>query len=217
MAMQGMESLRIEDKQLSQRIKTLFQKESQDWLEIDFSYWHHDNDIQDKFNKIKDAIFNHFIINFDYINMQGNQSEKKVYPIKIFFKAQSWYLQAYDLIKKDYRTYKFSRIYQLVMTTQRFEQDLKDVPSLHRYEEKTETIDIVLKFDKSVGSFVYDEFAYQDIEDIKDGYIVKTQMPHHSWLISFVLSFGNNVEVIQPLFLRESIKNEIELISNKYL
>lgn len=217
MAIQGMESLKVEDKQLTQRMKTLFQKESQDWLDIDFSYWRHDNEIQEKFNQVKIAIFNHYIITFDYINMQGTKSRKKVYPIKIFFKAQAWYLQAFDVDKDAYRTYKLSRIHNLVNTEEVFNKELVDVPSIERYVESTKMIDIVLKFDKIVGSFVYDEFPYQNIEELQDGYLVRTQMPSHSWLISFILSFGSTVEVVEPVSLRNQIIKELSLIKNKYL
>ncbi|MEG0277258.1 MAG: YafY family protein [Coprobacillus sp.] len=216
MAMQGMESLRVEDKQLTQRMKTLFQKESQDWLEIDFSYWRQDNEIQEKFDLIKETIFNHIIIEFDYMNMQGIQSHRMVYPIKIFFKAQAWYLQGYDISKQDYRIYKFTRIHKLINTKHVFDQTLTDIPQIHQYQEDSQMIDVVFLFDKSLGSFVYDEFSYQSIEDTQNGYIVKTTLPYHSWLISFILSFGHGVEVIEPLSLREEIVDEIQSMNHKY-
>lgn len=84
------------------------------------------------------------------------------------------------------------------------------------YHEDVSMIDVELKFEKYLGSFVYDEFEYQDIEQMEDSYIVKTKIPHHPWFLSFLLSFGSGVEILQPIALREQLKNELQKLVKVY-
>ena len=60
-------------------------------------------------------IFKHQIISFEYINAHGDKSYRTVFPIKIFFKANAWYLQAYQSDKDVYRTYKLSRMNEICL------------------------------------------------------------------------------------------------------
>ena len=46
--------------------------------------------------------------------------------------------------------------------------------------------------------------------------IMKTICPNDRGLISFILSFGDEAEVLSPLWLREKIKDKIESALKKY-
>ncbi len=217
-ALQGLSALHLREYQdLLGRMQNIFQQNSHDWIEVDFSSWHQDNEMNKKFQQIKDVILKHQVIAFDYINAQGEQSHRKVYPMKVFFKGNAWYLQAYEMKKSVYRTYKLTRMHHIEQKDEYFDihQFNQQPPSLN-YHEDVSMIDVELKFEKYLGSFVYDEFEYQDIEQMEDSYIVKTKIPHHPWFLSFLLSFGSGVEILQPIALREQLKNELQKLVKVY-
>lgn len=218
LALQSLSSLQLDEySDLFQRMKNIFQKESHDWIEVDFTSWHENKEMNDKFNLLKSVIFKHQVISFQYINGQGEKSYRTVFPIKIFFKASAWYLQAYQPDKAVYRTYKLSRMNDICSFDDYFDiHALTGIPRVFEYHEDVEKIDIILKFQKYLGSFVYDEFPYHDIIEKPAYYLVKTRVPHHQWLLSFLLSFGKGVEIVEPIELKQEYVKEIEDILQLY-
>lgn len=218
LALQSLSSLQLEEYEvLLQRMKTVFQKESQDWIAVDFSSWHQNKEMNEKFDLLKSSIFKHQIISFDYINAASEKSHKTVYPIKVFFKGNAWYLQAYLFNKKVYRTYRLSRMQHIIKHSETFNiHTLKNIPQVFQYQEKTSMIEVTLKFKKYLGSFVYDEFNFKDIVEEEDCYLVYTSVPHHEWFLSFLLSFGSGVEIIEPQEIRQQMKEELKKLINIY-
>jgi len=64
---------------------------------------------------------------------------------------------------------------------------------------------------------VYDLFSDDDIEELEDGsMLVNMTFPYGDWPIGFVLSFGSNVEVVEPFWLKESVQAEVKKIMELY-
>lgn len=216
-AIEGLSSLHLQQYQdLLGRMKTIFQKDSLDWIEVDFSSWHKGEQIDDLFLKIKEAIFTEQAISFDYINGNAQLSHRDVYPLKLVFKSQAWYLQAYEYQREVYRTYKLKRMRNIEYKDKSFKKSqFQQLPVLH-FQDNSSYIDVVLKFKKYLGSFVYDEFPITDIEEKEEYYIVKSQIESHQWLVSFLLSFGSGVEVIEPIELRKQLYDEARKLLKLY-
>lgn len=217
LALSSLSSLHVSEYQeLLKHMQTIFQKESEEWLDVDFSSWHQDQEMNEKFSRLKDAILKHLKITFHYINAQGQKSHRDVFPIKLFYKNNAWYLYGYEVKKADYRTYKLTRIQQLVIKDEQFDRSAFYKEPHLTYEENQTKIDVVLKFQKYLGSFVYDQFSDQDIQEKEDGYWIHTSMPYHPWFLSFLLSFGSGVEIIEPHSLREEMLHEIHSLLKIY-
>ena len=217
LALSSLSSLHVSEYQeLLKHMQTIFQKESEEWLDVDFSSWHQDQEMNEKFSQLKDAILKHLRITFHYINAQGQKSHRDVFPIKLFYKNNAWYLYGYEVKKADYRTYKLTRIQQLVIKDEQFDRSAFYKEPHLTYEENQTKIDVVLKFQKYLGSFVYDQFSDQDIQEKEDGYWIHTSMPYHPWFLSFLLSFGSGVEIIEPHSLREEMLHEIHTLLKIY-
>ena len=217
LALSSLSSLHVSEYQeLLKHMQTIFQKESEEWLDVDFSSWHQDQEMNEKFSQLKDAILKHLRITFHYINAQGQKSHRDVFPIKLFYKNNAWYLYGYEVKKADYRTYKLTRIQQLVIKDEQFDRSAFYKEPHLTYEENQTKIDVVLKFQKYLGSFVYDQFSDQDIQEKEDAYWIHTSMPYHPWFLSFLLSFGSGVEIIEPHSLRKEMLHEIQTLLKIY-
>lgn len=75
------------------------------------------------------------------------------------------------------------------------------------FSNRTDNVtNIELKVSNSFIKRIDDYF-----DDYKlNGNILTVSLPIDEWLYSFILSFGNEAEVIKPLYLRETIKKRIE-------
>ena len=77
---------------------------------------------------------------------------------------------------------------------------------------------ILLKINKKISYRVYDEFAPNQIEKEDEKYFyVNIQMPLDDWVYGYLLSFGENVAVISPKFVRDELYKKLQNSIKNYL
>lgn len=113
-ALQGIKKVRgKEEKDILEKLSTLFNKEINDWIKVDFSNWEKDNEQEERFDMIKKAILDKNLIKFTYYNSNGESSKRTVEPLQIWFKDKAWYLISYCRLKEDYRIFKITRVKEI--------------------------------------------------------------------------------------------------------
>ena len=196
------------------KLGAIFQTKSSDWIEIDFSNWVQNEVEQDIFEEIKKSIFNHNVISFRYFSNNGN-TERQVQPIKLVFKSRDWYLYGLCLLKNDYRFFKLTRIKALNILSETFIR--QDIPTtIKKKIETPRMISVLLKFDRRIAFRVYDEFTDKITKDEYGNLFVQTELPDNDILYSYILSFANYVEVVEPKEIRDRIIKNIENIQKVY-
>ncbi|NJJ35802.1 YafY family transcriptional regulator [Clostridioides difficile] len=199
------------------KLKPLFCKSDINWITVDFSHWGSNDIEKDKFIKIKSAILDCNIITFEYINTYGKVTKRCVEPLMLWFKEKSWYIKAYCRQKNDYRVFKIVRMRNICVCEQTFIRSIPvEVGEIK--EDENESITLKLKISKDVGYRVYDEFDIDNILYDNDGdFIVTVQYPKNDWIYGYILSFGKNIEVLEPIDVRNKILQIIDDVKMKYL
>ncbi|MFV0424569.1 MAG: helix-turn-helix transcriptional regulator [Bacilli bacterium] len=196
----------INNQQLLAKISSLFNVKYDSWFEVDFSRFGHTTFDNEKFELIKHAILNNICIDIIYVNSYGIKSKRNINPLKFFYKSKEWYIKSYCSKSKDFRLFKFNRIIEIKLTKEIF------IPTTYPridYEQTFKYDKIILYFSKTIAYRVYDEFANMQITVQENGdLIVSATMPQDSYLVSYLLSFGDMVEVIEPLHLKEILRKE---------
>ena len=147
------------------------------------------------------------------VNSYGKKSQRKIYPLKMMYRAKEWYVKSYCVDKDDFRIFKFNRILEIQMLSEEF------VPM--EYPKSTDKPKrsynkISLCFPKEMAYRVYDEFEGNEIEEKKNGdLMVSSEMPEDNWLIDYLLSFGTQVTVIEPTYLKKILSDEAKKIYEK--
>lgn len=201
--------------ELITKLSSLFQIKSTNWIEVDFSDWVHRDPQQDTFNIIKEAIFQKRVISFCYFSGKGNKEMRKVRPVRLVFKSKSWYLYSFCLLRNDYRFFKLARIKELKMLSETFTQDFTSTP-IGKQIQVENTVSVKLKFDKKAAFRVYDEFTDKITEDSQGNLYVQVDLPDNEVLYSYVMSFSNCVEIIEPHSIREQMKKRLQEMQEKY-
>ena len=182
------------------KLSGLFHMDTENWLEIDFSRWGKSTCDNSKFEMLKTAITRHLEIKLIYESTCSGRSERILWPLKPSYKSKEWYLKAFCLQKQDFRIFKLNRILELNLLEQTFVP--RPYPETEGYQPQTPSR-IVLLFPKEIAYRVYDEFDQTEIQIQKNGdFIVHAEMPIDSWLVGYLLSFGSQVEIIEPEYLR---------------
>lgn len=200
-----MNTLKIENDKTYEKMKNLFQNEEDSWFEVDFSVWGNSKEHKENFEKIKGAILEQKKLQFSYFNSYGTYTNREVEPMKLHFKYNSWYLEAFDLTKEDYRIFKILRMKDLIVLEETFEKR-KIEKKKELNPENFKVVQLVLQIDKSQSYRVYDEFEEKNIKKTEDGnFLVTVEYPFTDWVYGYILSFGSSLKVLEPGFIKEEI------------
>ncbi|NLG04336.1 MAG: YafY family transcriptional regulator, partial [Clostridia bacterium] len=132
MALQSMRAIGQDDMSTSlSKVKGIFQRDFDDWIEIDFSGWSYSNIEQQMFQIIKESILHAQVLEFEYSSLKGETITREVEPYKLVFKGRNWYLSAFCLHKKEFRFFKLIR-----MRNPRIKQEKVDRTHFVIYENK---------------------------------------------------------------------------------
>ncbi|MFT8348829.1 helix-turn-helix transcriptional regulator [Clostridium saccharoperbutylacetonicum] len=196
------------------RLSSFFKKSDINWIELDFSPWGSDERNKENFNALKMAIISKHIIIFEYFNTSGVKSLRRVEPIKLIFKDKAWYLKAYCYDKRTYRTFKISRMANIEITEDVFEQEtLVESAAEATNNQFQKFIDIRLKISPEGAYRIYDDFSEKEITRHEDGsFTVIASMPEGDWLSNYFLSYGPVIEAIDPQSLQDAVMSKIEVM-----
>lgn len=218
-ALQALEAINPrETAQALTKLSTVFNRKLVNWIDVDFSDWSRGND--GLFNKLKTAIFNKTVVVLDYYSTKGVKTNRKVEPIQLLFKHRAWYLKGFCLSRHDVRLFKLTRIKNLVLTEEHFNERSSSMFLFEasQNENNCNYIELRLKIEPEMAYRVYDEFEPQNIEKLADGsFIVTVVFPEDEWVCGYIMSFGEHIEVIEPVHIRELIQKRLERAFKKYI
>lgn len=196
-----------------QKLSAIFNINPENWLEVDFSRWGNKGTDNKKFELLKSAVIYKKCVKITYASSHGEVSERIVYPLKMAYKSMSWYLKAYCTQKQDYRIFKLTRIIDFKILAYSFSKST--FPEPHEEPEQSYHT-IVLCFPQNMAYRVYDEFDTTQISQQENGDLtVSVNMPEDEWLICYLLSFGTQVEIIEPVYLKKIIAGSAKKIYEK--
>lgn len=185
---------------------------------IDLSSWNRDDQLAFRIREIKKAIGERNVIEFMYYS-NGTLTKRRAEPCVIVFKETNWYLYAYCLLREDFRLFKLRRMRDIRTTDVKFEtrQFALDGVNWDGEVEGTGHSTIVALFDQSVRYVIDDIFGAKHYETTADGRLKAVfPMAVDGWLYGFLLGFGDRIEILEPVELRDRIKDIAKSIYRIY-
>lgn len=214
-ALKGLEGINKQyENELLTKLSAFFKIKNTNWIEVDFTNWQRGNEYDELFNDIKLAIINKNIIRFTYFSSNEKETSREVKPIRLLFKGWDWYVYTFCLLRNEFRYFKLSRIRDLKILDENFEDIYEDVVLIKEMEYK-DTVRVKLKFDRKVAFRVYDEMG--DIKEDEEGNLyAEIELPNDYNLYNYIFSFGESVEVLEPIEIRNNIRDMINKMSRIY-
>lgn len=186
---------------------------------IDFSPWHDDTLEKERLAVIRQAIEAARMLAFTYLDSNGTKTDRKVEPYSLILKGNIWYVFAWCALRGSFRYFRLSRIRNLKDTGERYHpRDLpqEPIPRESEWAKPRNLVPLELKFSPQMESIVADWFG-GDMQPCDDGWImVRTAYPEENWLYSFLLSFGNELEVVSPSHIRTTLADISQKIYQRY-
>ncbi|MBR3247987.1 MAG: YafY family transcriptional regulator [Clostridiales bacterium] len=188
---------------------------SRDSILIDLSSWYKES-LAPKIETIQDAVENRHLITFTYYGPKG-ESIRKLEPYYVVFKWSSWYVWGWCLYRKDFRLFKLNRMDRLKETETTFTARSVPAPDLSTERVFPGGIKTKVLFDPDVKWRLIEEFGPACFKETKDGRLLfERDYTDADNLISWILTFGDKAEILEPEDVRERFINTVENMRKRY-
>ncbi len=179
---------------------------------IDLSPWEAGGNQKEKLETVNEAITTNHLISFDYRNLYGQDSRRKIEPMSLILKGYLWYVYGYCRKREDYRIFRLSRMRNMEITDIAFiNRNQPFIESDFFESDKRIPIKIKLRFAPSAKNRVEELFdEYPNVVDEKGRITVDVSFPEDEWVYSTLLSYGPDCEVLSPPHIRDIIKKRLE-------
>ncbi len=170
-----------------------------------------------KIEQIQYAIENREYISFNYYSPRG-EGKRKIEPYLLVFQWSSWYVWGYCTNRDSYRLFKLNRMLELKMTGEVFKE--REVPEYKINARNTFVRNIPVKalFSPEMKWRLIEEYGVDSFEETDNGKLLfQFDFGDEENLFSWLLSFGDKVELLEPEEYRSKVLHLTENIRKKYL
>ena len=183
---------------------------------IDLSSWYK-SCLAPKIELRQAAIGAREYITFAYFGPSG-ESRRKLEPYLLVFQWSSWYLLAYCREREDFRLFKLNRLWEAECLEETFSPRTVPEEKLDAFRHFTDEIRLRARFSEGVKFRLIEEYGPSSFTRLEDGTLLVEDLGFTNYpvLLEWALSFGSNIEVLEPEQLRQDIRKEASRILDRY-
>lgn len=184
-------------------------------MAIDLTPWIGKKWIMSSFKTIQEALAAHRYLVFEYIDIEGKSSYRKVEPYQLVLKTAHWYLRAYCLGRQDFRLFRLSRITNLTFQEHFVPRPFSPDPlNVEQWPEKT-FVNISLLIETSIRDQVLEWCSIEEIRPFDaNHFLVNMKFSDNDYGYGILLSFRDKCQCLSPPRVREEL---IRRISSLYV
>lgn len=183
---------------------------------IDLSSWYKDS-LAPKIETIRNAIDAGRELAFFYFSPK-KESQRRIEPYYLIFRWSSWYVWGWCSERKDFRMFKLNRMEELRLCETCFEKRNVHLPDLRNERIFPGGIRVKAIFEAECKWRLVEEFGRECYEEQEDGKLLfHADYTDKENLISWLLTFGDRVNLLEPENIWEEMKAIIENMRKKYI
>lgn len=178
---------------------------------------HYKEEFIEKIEIVRAAIEHCECLAFHYYYEQG-ECDRVIEPYFLSYKWSAWYVYGYCLERRDFRSFKLRRMDNLHGAGQHFEPRAVSAEdaSMRRYFEAGE-VRFTALFSQRVKYRLIDEYGVHGFTERDDQRLLLTnRYTSRTQLIEWLLSFGDQVQVLAPEDLRAEIARRLSNAASQY-
>lgn len=183
---------------------------------------------QDIFDAVLESLKRNRKLRITYRSVYTREESRRIInPLHLVLYMGNWHIIAYCETKKGIRDFALSRIKTIEVLDAVMDENLKfqsgkikeDMDKAYGIFFEGPREKVVLKFSEYAADYVREQvwFPSQTIEETPDGGLLLTfHVTDYREIVREVLSFGADVEVLEPGSLKEMIREHIQKLSRVY-
>lgn len=192
------------------------ERSQEEWLRVDYAAWGI-SPRDARFGTLRDAIQDRRLVRFLYTDPEGAKQERTVEPMTLLYRGTSWYVWGWCRLRADYRLFRLSRISKLTMLGDSFIRREKRLEEAETDYPSANATVFRLQFAAAASQRVFDFFAAECITRLADGRLaVEVAWPMNDWVTGSLLSFGPELTVLSPVWMRELLEEKARQIIANY-
>ena len=181
---------------------------------IDLSSWYKTS-LPPKIELIQGAIEQHRAIRFAYFSPKG-ESVRTVEPFYLVFHWSTWYVWGWCRMREDFRLFKLNRMTELT-AGEPFEPRFAPLPDLEPERIFPIKYQVTVLFESTCRWRLVEEYGADRFTEEPDGRLRFTGgFPDADSVLSWVLTFGDKAELLEPEELREQLRDLTEALVCRY-
>ena len=183
-------------------------------LLIDLSSWYKTS-LPPKIECIQQAIEQHRTIRFTYFSPKG-ESARTVEPYYLVFHWSAWYVWGWCGLRQDFRLFKLNRMTEL-LSGDTFSPRPAPLPDLEPERIFPAQYWVTVLFHPSCRWRLVEEYGADRLTVEPDGRLRFTGgFPDADSVFSWVLTFGDKAELLEPQALREQLGALTKTLADRY-
>lgn len=185
---------------------------------IDLSPWIGNRNLKPNLEIIQTALQESKLLTFAYVNRTGTKTTRTAEPYQLILKGGQWYWQGFCYERNDFRLFKLSRTSDLQVQEVGFTPREHQKPQLDFSEHLAAVqTEIKLRIHQSILERILDYCPLEQCTPDGDAhYLVRFPFIENDYYYSFLFSFGDQCECLEPLPIRAEMKRRIRAIALLY-
>lgn len=182
---------------------------------IDLSSWYK-ADLAPKIEIIRAAIDGRQELEFLYFSPK-KEGRRRIESYYLIFRWSSWYVWGWCTSCRDFRLFKLNRMAELRLSGAGFEPRKVPLPDLKNERIFPGGIRVKAVFEPECKWRLVEEFGLDCFEEQEDGKLLfHADYTDQDNLISWLLTFGDRVELLEPENIRKELRELIEAMRERY-
>lgn len=182
---------------------------------IDLSSWYK-ADLAPKIEIIRAAIDGRQELEFLYFSPK-KEGKRRIESYYLIFRWSSWYVWGWCTLCRDFRLFKLNRMAELRLSGAGFEPRKVPLPDLKNERIFPGGIRVKAVFEPECKWRLVEEFGLDCFEEQEDGKLLfHADYTDQDNLISWLLTFGDRAELLEPENIRKELRELIEAMWKRY-
>lgn len=195
-------------------------QEREQTLMFDFSLPKRNTVLIEKLQRIETAIARRRLLSCRYSSHRQADVVRLIEPMTLIMQWGSWYLFAFCRIRMDCRLFKVSRIHDILETGEAFvrrDKSYDEHLQAHPLFQNPNLVELEFTAGPQARAQVEECHPGDEIEYCSDGSVtVRCRQPEEDRLYRYLLSYGDAIELIRPVRVRDKLRSLAEQIRKKY-
>ncbi|KPV57499.1 hypothetical protein QJ48_21725 [Paenibacillus sp. A3] len=160
------------------------------------------------------------LVELDYMDIHGAETQRMVEPMGLYLKSNAWYLWGYCRVRFALRVFRLSRMNRVRVMSETFSRrglSIEDIDADRARSGTPPCIRVRLRFQAAVKTRVRDEFLPDQLMSGPDGTILADACYYSKEsAIQHLMSFGTNATLLAPSELVDDFRKQIAEIAKIY-
>ncbi|GGG68137.1 helix-turn-helix transcriptional regulator [Paenibacillus radicis (ex Gao et al. 2016)] len=187
-------------------------------IQLSFYNWDGRSEIAQILKTCQEAIMQGRLLTFDYIDGSGVRTTRMVEPYQLHFSEMSWYLKGYCLSRMEYRTFKLSRTDHLNIDSKSFvaRDFMAEQQTEQHYQPELTAIKVLISH--RIKDHFIERYGQKKIEAYNSDFLIaQIDVPQNDFGFKFLVSFGTDLEILEPQAYVEDFRTFLHAMIKKYV